>query len=388
MASYSVLPPNKKGQSRIKLFVEYGYDDNGKRLRKMKTVTLDKLTENNIFNAIAQFEKSLGMETQTFEKPTKITFKTFSEEFMSNYVCTELKVKSRNTYENYLKQGIVDFFGQNLVKRITTAQINVFFVEQKKAKAGSLVEKFVLLNTMFNKAIEWGYLEVNPCAKATKPKRQKSKRINYYTEAQIHHLLTVLPKLHIKHQLQIKIALFCGLRMSEIAALQIESLDFTNRTIHVRHTLQYDKVTERFFLDTTKTGEERFVHVPQGLMSELHDYIEQKKKKLQKLGDKFNPLLDNKDKPIYFIFSKDNGFPNYPDRMSNQWIVIVRRHDLPAITFHGLRHSYASFMLAKGVNIKVIQEQLGHANIRETLNTYSHIDREQKEKASDLFDNL
>lgn len=81
------------------------------------------------------------METQTFEKPTKITFKTFSEEFMSNYVCTELKVKSRNTYENYLKQGIVDFFGQYLVKRITSAQINVFFTEQKKAKAGSLVEK-------------------------------------------------------------------------------------------------------------------------------------------------------------------------------------------------------------------------------------------------------
>lgn len=177
---------------------------------------------------------------------------------------------------------------------------------------------------MFNKAIEWGHLEVNPCTKATKPKRQKSKRINYYTEAQIQHLLTVLPELHIKHQLQIKIALFCGLRMSEIAALQFESLDFNNRTMHVKHTLQYDKVTERFFLDTTKTGEERFVHVPQGLMSELQPYIEQKKKKLDKLGDKFNPLLDDKEKAIYFIFSKDNGFPNYPDRMSNQWRDIVR----------------------------------------------------------------
>lgn len=224
MASYSVLPSNIKGQPRIKLFVEYGYDNNGKRLRKMKTVTLDKLTESNIFNAIAQFEKSLGMESQTFEKASKITFKTFSEEFMTNYVGTELKVKSRNTYENYLKQGLVEFFGQMLIKRITPTQINVFFAEHKKAKAGSLIEKFVLLNSMFNKAIEWGYLEVNPCAKATKPKRQKSKRINYYTEAQIQHLLSVLPKLHIKHQLQIKIALFCGLRMTEIASLQFESL--------------------------------------------------------------------------------------------------------------------------------------------------------------------
>ena len=176
--------------------------------------------------------------------------------------------------------------------------------------------------------------------------------------------------------------------MTEIAGLRFESLDFDNRTIHVKYTLQYDKVTERFFLDTTKTGEERYVSIPQGLVNELKEYIEQKKKKLHKLGEKFNPLLDDSGKPIYFIFSKENGFPNYPDRMSNQWILIVRRHDLPAITFHGLRHSYASYMLSKGVNIKVIQEQLGHANIRETLNTYSHIDSEQKEKASDLFDNL
>lgn len=388
MASYSILPPNKKGQPRIKLFVEYGYDENGKRLRKMKTVTLEKLTESNIFNAIAQFEKSLGMQKVTFEKPNKITFERYAKKFMSDYVQMELKVKSRNTYENYLKQGLVDFFGQSLLSKITHTQINQFFIEQKKNKAGSLVEKFVLLKSMFNKAIEWGYMDSNPCEKATKPKRSKSKRINFYTEAQIQQLLDILPQLHIKHQLQIKIALFCGLRMTEIAGLRFRSFDFAHNTILVDSTLQYDKLTNRFFLDTTKTGEIRLVHAPRTLMNELQAYIEQKKKKLDKLGDKFIPLLDDKEQPIYFVFSKDNGFPNYPDRMSNQWRDIVRRHDLPAISFHGLRHSYASYILAKGVNIKVIQEQLGHANIRETLNTYSHVTREQKEKASDLFDNL
>lgn len=388
MASYSVLPPNKKGKPRIKLFIEYGYDANGKRLRKMKTVTLDKLTDSNIFNAMAQFEQSLGMQTQSFEKTVKITFKAFSEEFMMNYVRTELKVKSRNTYENYLKQGIVAFFGNMLVKKITTAQINNFFTDQKIQKAGSLVEKFGLLKRMFNKAIEWGYVESNPCDKAVKPKRAKSKRINFYSVAQIQQLLELLPKFHIKHQLQIKIALFCGLRMSEIAGLQFKSLDFKHHTILVERTLQYDKLTNRFFLDSTKTGENRLVHAPKTLMQELQVYIEQKKKKLDKLGSKFNPLLDENGRAIYLVFSRDNGFPNYPDRMSGQWRDIIRRHDLPYITFHGLRHSYASYMLANGVNIKVIQEQLGHANIRETLNTYSHVTMEQKEKASDLFDNL
>lgn len=87
-------------------------------------------------------------------------------------------------------------------------------------KAGSIYEKFVMLNTIFNKAIGWGYIEVNPCAKATKPKRTKTRRINYYTEEQIKLLLSVIPNLHIKHQLHIKIAMFCGLRMAEIAGLR------------------------------------------------------------------------------------------------------------------------------------------------------------------------
>ena len=123
-------------------------------------------------------------------------------------------------------------------------------------------------------------------------------------------------------------------------------------------------------------------------MQELQAYIEQKKKKLDKLGSKFNPLLVENGHVINLVFLKDNGFPNHPDRMSQQWPDVVRQHYLPFIAFYGLWHSYASYMLTKGVNIKVILEQLGHANIRETLNTYSHVTMEQKEKASDLFDNL
>jgi len=123
-------------------------------------------------------------------------------------------------------------------------------------------------------------------------------------------------------------------------------------------------------------------------MSEPQAYVEQNRKKLAKLGDKFDPLIDDKEQPIYFVFSKDNGFPKYPDRMSNQWRDIVRRYDLPAISLHGLRQLYASLILEKGVNIKDIQEQLGHTNLRETLNTYSHVTIAQKENATSLFVSL
>lgn len=387
MASYNIIEPNKKGEPRIKLYAEYGRDEQGKRLRKTKVVTLPSLSETNIINAVAKFEKSLGIETPSFQKPSKITFKDFAEHFMENYVNVELKVQTRNSYENYLQKGLLDFFGNIPLHKITHTQINVFFTQQKKEKAGSIYEKYCLLKCMFNRAIEWGYCETNPVLKATKQSRKNTKAINYYNEQQIKQLLELLPKLHIKHQLQIKIALFCGLRLTEISGLRFECIDFERGTILVNRTLQYDYKTKTIFLSSTKTSEERIVYAPKHLIQELEEYINQKKKKLEKLGERFNPIYEN-GKPVYLIFSKDNGYPNFPDRMGIQWRDIVAKYKLPKITFHGLRHTYASFMLLQGVNIKVIQEQLGHANIQETLNTYSHIDNEQKEKASDLFRHL
>ncbi|MFE6168749.1 tyrosine-type recombinase/integrase [Viridibacillus arvi] len=388
MASYQLLKPTKTGKPRIKLMSEFGYDESGKRLRKTKTVTLNKLTQINIIQAIAEFEKSLGLEQPSFYTSKKVSFNDFVEIFMCDYVKVELKVKSRNTYENYLNNGILDFFGLMLLHKIQTSQINLFFITQKKSKSGSIVEKFTFLNMLFNKAVEWGYIEKNPCSKATKPKRISRKTINYYNEEQVKKLLRIIPLLHIKHQLQIKIALFCGLRMGEIAGLRFESIDYSRNAIYVEKTLQYDKDEQRFFLDTTKTGENRFVYAPESLIEELQVYIEEKKKKLSKLGQKFYPIYDISGRPIYLIFSKDSGYPNHPDRMTKQWIDIVKKYDLPYITFHGLRHTFASYMLANNVNIKVIQEQLGHKNIRETLDTYSHIDIRQKEQATQLFNEL
>lgn len=390
MASYEIIEPDKNGKPRIRITVEFGYDEAGKRLRKRKNVTLPKLTEANIINAITQFEKSVGITDVVINKATRITFRDFSKKFMDDYVRVELKVKSRNTYETYLNQGLVSYFDKMLLHKITSTQINLFFVQQKKLNARSLIEKHGLLKSMFNRAIEWGYIDKNPVNNVKKPSRSINKKANYYNINQIELLLKIIDNLHVKHRLQIKLALYCGLRMSEIAGLRFNSIDFENNEILVNKTLQYDKESKRHFLDTTKTDEIRVVIAPSGLIAELKDYIETKHKKLTKLslGDKCEFIYDQNKKPIYLIFSKDNGYPNHPDRMSKQWSDIVRQYNLPKITFHGLRHTFASYMLSQNVNIKVIQEQLGHKNIKETLNTYSHIDREQKLRASELFDNL
>lgn len=75
MASYQLLKPTKTGKLRIKLMLEFGYDESGTRLRKTKTVTLNKLTQTNIIQAIAEFEKSLGLEQPSFYNSKKFLLK-------------------------------------------------------------------------------------------------------------------------------------------------------------------------------------------------------------------------------------------------------------------------------------------------------------------------
>ncbi|EON70186.1 tyrosine-type recombinase/integrase [Lysinibacillus sphaericus] len=97
---------------------------------------------------------------------------------------------------------------------------------------------------------------------------------------------------------------------------------------------------------------------------------------------------DDENNPINLLFVKSNGFPSHPDGMSNRWKEIVDRFNLPRLNFHGLRHTYASYMISKNVNFKIIQEQLGHVDIKQTHNTYSHLTERDKVKASDLFDEI
>ena len=61
---------------------------------------------------------------------------------------------------------------------------------------------------------------------------------------------------------------------------------------------------------------------------------------------------------------------------------------LPNITFHDLRHTYATRLFEKGVNPKIVQEILGHSNISITLNTYTHVSEEIKKEVSEKINNI
>lgn len=84
-----------------------------------------------------------------------------------------------------------------------------------------------------------------------------------------------------------------------------------------------------------------------------------------------------------YIFTRENGEPLHPDRVSKLFENAVSKAPVPRIRLHDLRHTCATLALQAGVHVKVVCEMLGHANISIALDTYSHVIPAMQEAAAD-----
>lgn len=375
------------GENKYKIFVELGYDEKGKRIRKTKTVTAK--SDRALKKLMTEFEIEVS-NSQNLQDVENITFKAFVQRWFEMYVIPDLSVKTNYLYQNYLfNGGIIEELGNLKISKVKTFHIVKYFNGQKAAGKGSLREKFEVLKSIFSRAIKWNVIKENPMIGVDRPITvQKHREINFYDEEQLKHLIKVLDRVYPKHRIQIKLAALVGLRMGEIAGIRIENINFNDNTILIDKTLQRDNIKRVFVLGPTKTKKPRTVNVPAAFMLEIKEFVKEQKKLKMKCGSAWSPMKDENEKPIHFLFTNEIGYPNHPFSMTKEWRKIISRHDLPPLNFHGLRHTCASFMVNRNVNFKIIQEQLGHKDIKETLNTYSHLSKKDKAKAADLFNEL
>ena len=111
------------------------------------------------------------------------------------------------------------------------------------------------------------------------------------------------------------------------------------------------------------------------LCGQLQDYAR------QFLGDAYHPGD--------YLFTYQDGRPPHPDTIRQRFDRLAAAAGLPRITFHDLRHSYATGALRAGISPKVISERIGHANVGFFLETYAHVlgndDREAAEQAAEFL---
>jgi integrase len=161
----------------------------------------------------------------------------------------------------------------------------------------------------------------------------------------------------------ILLGVLCGLRQGEVVALRWRSIDLDVGQLYVVASAeQTDKGARE---KETKNGKGRAVALSPMLVSELRRHRTQQAQMLLKLGVR---LTDD-----YHVVTREDGEPIQPRSLTRAFRKFMRRHKLPQIRLHDLRHSHATHLLAAGVHPKIAQERLGHSSIGITLDLYSHV---------------
>ncbi|AYC28688.1 tyrosine-type recombinase/integrase [Paenisporosarcina cavernae] len=375
MASYKEVSPGK-----YKLYVELGYDAKGKRIRKTKTVEAGAREVKKLLSAFEQeVYNSQHLEVE------KMSFLAFAEIWKTSFAKRNW---ASTTYEKnmFILNQISPYLESMYIQNIKTLHLVQYFKDESDRGGKSLVKKYEVLKSVFKKAVEWNVLKTNPMDGIEKPKPKVKKR-EFYNKKEIQNHLRILDQLNTYQKLIIKAALIGALRREEILGIATDVVDYANNQILIKRALVYTK-EHGLELKKTKNGEERTVTFPEDFMQELKEFYIKKLNERMAMGNLWNGFKGPEGDDLFMIFSNEYGVPFRPDSVTQFWGRIVKKYGLKKISFHDLRHSSASLLLSEGVNMKVIQNRLGHKNIKTTMNIYAHATLEDDEKASNVFKNL
>ena len=159
------------------------------------------------------------------------------------------------------------------------------------------------------------------------------------------------------------LAVLCGLRRGELAALRWRNVDLTAGQMAIVESAEETAAGVRY--KEPKSGRARTVALSGIVVVELGAHRARQAEELLRLGVR---LADE-----HFVVAQANGSPLKPTSITHEWVRLLGNTALPRIRFHDLRHAHATHMLANGVHPKVASERLGHSKVGITLDLYSHV---------------
>ena len=175
-------------------------------------------------------------------------------------------------------------------------------------------------------------------------------------------------------------AAMCGMRRQEIVGLKWSDINFAEKSFIIRRAATRAKGEGTVTKGTKTEKSSRVLFFPSGLDGILLRHMNQQKEQRRRCGDKW---IDED-----WIFTQWNGTIMDIDTPTQQWRKFAEAHGITGVTFHGLRHTAATFMIKNNVPITTVSGVLGHAQTSTTLNTYAHVVEDTKRAAIDIMANV
>ena len=210
--------------------------------------------------------------------------------------------------------------------------------------------RLVALMSFFDFLHKRGIIEINPVSHIELPRIPKRPPSNYLTPKEMIEILKAASNtdlLGLRDKAILELLYATGIRNSELRTLSIQDIDFTNELIRING----------------KGGKERIIPVGRVALDHIQEYLERSR-----------PFLSNARRPTDILFLTKTGkmlSREKPARIVN--LYRLKTNITKHIGAHTFRHSFATHLLLRGMDIRSLQELLGHASI-DTTQIYTHLD--------------
>lgn len=252
-------------------------------------------------------------------------------------------------------------------------------VEKKTLSNKTIRLYHAFISSMLSTAVQWEMIKANPCALVKPPKLEKKDPV-YLDENEANKMLLLLEDESIQNRTMIQMLVFVGMRRGELLALKWSDVDFNNKLLSIRRTLQYSSGKGTYTTEPKTNTSERVIKISDTVIEILKTYKTWQNKERLKVGDKWQ----NNN----YIFTRFDGTPVNPDYLTAWFKGFIRKNNLPDIHIHSLRHTNATMLIAHGAPITTVAKRLGHADATTTAKIYAHALRSADEAAAEVLNDI
>ena len=359
--------------------MELGRDENGKRIKQYRTFPTLAAARNGLRDFHAGLERERELERK-LAPAQELDLAHWLEYWMDSIVRPNRAETTVYAYQKIIDNHIDPALGTVPLKKLTPKMVQEYYTETQRANglsSNTMRRHHDLLSSALRSAVRQDVIPASPMERV-EPPRVRTTESYFYNNQELKLLYQKIEGNIL--ELAVKLAGSLGMRREEICGLKWENVDLQRHLVLIREarTAYGATIVQK---ETKNRSSVRTLYLP----DEVYLLLEQEQARQQQERCLQSPTYN----PTDHVILDPKGQPWSPNALSLSFTRFVRSHDLPRVTLHGLRHSFATIASFQGVSLFDIGKALGHSTPATTGRIYTHlVDRTHEELVQRVSDAL
>lgn len=364
---------SKDGKAQYRVFVSYT-DVDGKYRKASRTVYGAAEAKLEELRLLADLGKA--------DRPTAMTLRLLVKKMIAAKQ-SEIRQTSLNKTISVLQNHVLPLLGNVRLDELTPQRLQEWknAVAEKSIATSTKNNAYKELRAVLNFGVKMDYFSKNPLDKVGRFRdayfTHEHEALRYYTPEQFRRFIAAAEQTRHRsvqdngYYVFFNLAFYTGMRKGEINALTWS--DVEGNRIHVRRSITQKAKNGDQETPPKNKSSYRTLQIPHKLVEILEEH-KRLQQQIKGFSNEFRvcggatPLRDSNLESRNRLFSEQSG--------------------LPHLRIHDFRHSHASLLANAGINIQEVARRLGHSNVQQTWNVYSHLYPKEEERALAVLENV